>query len=147
MGLLSVIFTEIERLHNHRFLEAAMAVCALCARASGRVTLPERYQIDAIVATLERLKVFEPRDAIEMLDEDLFRLREDPDEAVATLASRIRHFAGDAEATSVLVRIAYMVITADDRIDDREGAMFDEICALLGVSPGEARADLATHEA
>ena len=119
-----------------------MAVCALAAVSSGRITLAERYQVDTLLATLDRLSIYDPHEAIDILDTFIFRLREDPDSATE-LQAKIHRYADHEEAAHTLLRIAYLVISADEGIAPGERAMFDELCVVLGADPGGLIAGLA----
>ena len=58
-----------------------MAASALAAQADGTVTLSERYRIDDILARLERLRIYDPHKAVQILDRFLTDLRDNPEAA------------------------------------------------------------------
>lgn len=147
MVLLTLIRTEIERFQNRHFLEAAMAVCALTGAADGGVSFAERYQVDTILATLDQLKVYEPHQAVDILNDYIDRLSADRETAIGTLHVKIGRFAGYEEAALVLLHIAYLVMTADGRIEPGEQAMFDEICSVLAMTPSDVLAGFTGRSA
>jgi tellurite resistance protein TerB len=139
MSMFQTLMTEVERYRNRDFLEAAMATCALTALADRRVSLAERYEVDAILATMDRLKVYDPHEAIDILNGFLGRIEDDRETATADFTATIHRFADDDGARRALVRLAYLIITADGEIAPGEVEAFDRICATLGLSGAEIR--------
>jgi tellurite resistance protein TerB len=137
MSLVEKLKGEVERYQNKGFLKAAMAVCALSALADGRVSLSGRYRIDAIIETMERLRIYDPRKAIAILDEFLDDLRSDHEGAAAVLEQKIGRYADDYKSARTLLRIAYLVLSADGAISTAKTTAFNEICRSLGVDPKE----------
>ena len=89
MSLLDKLKSEVERYQNKGFLKAAMAVCALTALADGRVSLSGRYRIDAIIETMERLRIYDPHKAVAILDDFFDDLRSDRERAASVLEQKI----------------------------------------------------------
>src|SRR5712692_9457577 len=146
MILIEKLKTEVERYQNKAFLKAAMAACALTALADGRVSLSGRYRIDAIIETMERLRIYDPRKAIEMLDEFLDDLRGDRGRAVPVLEHKIARFAADYKSARTLLRISYLVLAADGAISPSGRQTFDQICIMLAVVPAEIWDKLASPQ-
>ncbi len=109
-----------------------MAICALSALSGARVSLAERYQVDTLIATLDRLSIYDPHEAVGILDDFIFQVRDDPS-AARRLIVKIRRYAKDPPAAQALLRMAYLVMTADGDIGEKERAMFGELCAVLGA--------------
>jgi tellurite resistance protein TerB len=147
MSVLEKLKTEVERYQNKGFLKAAMAVCALTALADGHVSLSGRYRIDAIIETMERLRIYDPHKAIEILDDFLDDLREDHDKTAAILEQKIARYAADYKSARTLLRIAFLVLSADGAISPAKTAAFNEICTSLAVEPQEIWAKLADSAA
>ena len=143
MSLLEKLKDEVERYQNKGFLKAAMAVCALTAMADGRVSLSGRYRIDAIIETMEGLRIYDPRKAIAILDDFLDDLRSDRERAASVLEHKIERYAADYKSARTLLRIAYLVLTADGAISSAQTSAFNEICGSLGVAPKEIWEKLA----
>lgn len=135
MSILEKLKAEVERFQNKPFLKAAMAVCALCAQADGKVSLSERYRVDALLGALEDLRIYDPRKAIELLNDYLYSLTTDHERAVGVLRGKIGRYAGNAKAARTLLRIAYLVVTADGEIAPAEQRVFDSLTALLSADP------------
>jgi tellurite resistance protein TerB len=147
MILIEKLKTEVERYQNKNFLKAAMAVCALTALSEGKVSLSGRYRIDAIVETMERLRIYDPHKAVEILDDFLADLRSDHDRAAIVLEQKVARYAGDYKSARTLLRIAYLVITADGAIPPGRMQSFNEISLSLGVEPTEIWRKLANPTA
>ncbi len=135
MSILDGLNERIARHRNRDFLKAAMAAGALAAQADGTVTLSERYRIDDILARLERLKIYDPRKAVQILDGFLTELRDNAEAAERVLLGKLRRIAEDREAAELVVRIALSVSQSDGAFSAPERARFEEICAVLGFSP------------
>lgn len=136
-SLLDKLVTEVRRYQNKDFLKAAMAVCALTANADDEVNLAERYSIDRALETEPALRLFDPAKAIRVLDDYIFALREEGDAAKAVLDNKVSRFAGDHKRSRTLMRVAFLIIAADQEIHAAERAEFDRLCALLGLDPAQ----------
>jgi tellurite resistance protein TerB len=143
MTLLDKLKTEVERYQNKGFLKAAMAVCALTALADGRVSLSGRYRIDAIIETMERLRIYDPHKAVAILDEFVDELKTNREGAASVLERKIGRYAADYKSARTLLRIAYLVLTADGAISSAKMTAFDAISVSLGVEPREIWQKLA----
>ncbi len=143
MNLVDKLKTEVERYQNKGFLKAAMAVCALTALADGKVTLSGRYRIDAIIETMERLRIYDPHKAVAILDEFVDDLKSDREGAAPVLAQKIGRYATDYKSARTLLRIAYLVLTADGAISPAKTTAFGAISVSLGVEPKEIWEKLA----
>ncbi len=137
MTIFEKLRSETARYWDKPFLKAAMAVCALTILADGEVSLSERYRVDAILDAMDRLRVHNPRKAVEIMDGYIEALRNEPQRTEDILQGKISRGAGDYKTARTLLRIAYLVISANDDVQDAERAAFDKICATLAVDPDE----------
>ena len=135
MSILDGLNERIARHKNRDFLKAAMAASALAAQADGTVTLSERYRIDEILARLERLRIYDPHKAVQILDAFLTELRNNGEVAERVLLGKLRRIAEDQKAAELIVRIALSVSRSDGKFSALERAQFAEICAVLGFTP------------
>lgn len=142
-ALLDKLVTEVRRYQSKDFLKAAMAVCALAANADDEVNLAERYRIDRILAKEPALQLFDAGKAIEILDRFLFDLRQEGEVAKRILDSKIRRMAGDTKKSRTLLRIAYLIIVADQEIRIQEKQEFARLCAVLNFEPAQIWRELA----
>ena len=124
---------QLERYRNRGFLKAAMAAAALVADADGEVTLSERYRIDAILERLERLRLYDPHKAIEILNRFLANLSDEADSARPVLLGKVSRMANDPEAAQILIRIAHSVSDADGVVSEAETDRIDQIRAVLNL--------------
>ncbi len=136
-SLLDKLATEVRRYQNKDFLKAAMAVCALAANADDEINLAERYSIDHAIETEPALKLFDATKAVRILDDYIHALREHGAAAREVLDNKVRRFAGDHKRSRTLMRVAYLIIAADQQIIAAERAEFDRLCTLLDHDPAE----------
>ena len=135
MSILDGLDERIAQHRNRDFLKAAMAASALAAQADGTVTLSERYRIDDILARLERLRIYDPHKAVQILDRFLTDLRDNPEAAEQILFGKLRRIADYREAAELIVRITLSVSESDGTFSAPERARVSNICAVLGFSP------------
>ena len=64
-------------------------------------------------------------------------LRAEPERAKEVLQGKISRCAGDFKSARTLLRIAYLIISADDDVIEAEREAFDQICITLSVNPDE----------
>ncbi len=95
----------------------------------------ERYRIDEILARLERLRIYDPHKAVQILDAFLTELRNNGEVAERVLLGKLRRIAEDQKAAELIVRIALSVSRSDGKFSALERAQFAEICAVLGFTP------------
>ena len=141
--LLRKLVTELQRYQNKDFLKAAMAVCALAAIADGEVSLSERYSIDQAIADEPALRPFDSATAVRILDDYIFAIREEAEAAKKVLYNKVRRFAGDPKQARTLMRVAYLIIIADQQIRESEKQEFVRLCELLNLEPNRIWEDLS----
>ena len=137
MSILEKLRTDTARYWDKPFLKAAMAVCALTTLADGEVSLSERYRVDAILNAMDRLRVHNPHKAVDIMNDYIEDLRAEPEKAKEVLQGKISRCAGDFKSARTLLRIAYLVVSADDDVIEAEREAFDQICITLSVNPDE----------
>lgn len=135
-SLLDDYQVEMERHRNRPFLEAAMAACALAACAGGTVTLGQRIRIDQILETLERLRVFDPHEGVEIFNRFTSAIHAAPKAGQHAAAQALAPYTSDPEAASLLVRICLAVAEADGDKSLSQHIQVVMLCGLLGVDPG-----------
>jgi len=137
MDFFEKLRSDTTRYWDKPFLKAAMAVCALSALADGKVSLNERYRVDAILSAMDRLNVHNPHKAVDIMNDYVEALQTEQVRAKEVLLQKISRFSGNYKSARTLLRIAYLVISADGDLTNSEREVFDQICTTLSVSPGE----------
>ena len=126
---------EIERYRNKDFVKAVVAVCALTAAADPKISLATRYRVDAVLDRLDLVQLFDRTKITELLDEYIAAFGADPDRTAEILHNKIRRVAADYKRSRTLLRIAYLIIIADDLITPAEQAEFNRLCQILAIDP------------
>jgi tellurite resistance protein len=126
---------EVERYRNKDFLKAVLAVCALSARANPTIALDTRYRIDRILDSLDLVELFDRHKVTEILNDYIYAFEEDRARAVEVLDAKVRRIVGDHKKSRTLLRIAYLIMMADERMSASEQAEFDRLCQLLSIEP------------
>ncbi len=137
MNIIGKLRTDTAHYWDKPFLKAAMAVCALTAHADGEVSLIERYRVYAFLVALDRLRIQNPHKAVDFMNDYIEGLRTEPERTVEVLQGKISRYAGDYKSARTLLRIAYLVISADEEVVKSEREAFDQICITLNISPDE----------
>ena len=142
--ILDKLVAEVRQFHNRDFLKAAMAVCALAAVADDEVKLSEYYRVDHVLATVPALMVLDAEKAIDTLYAYIYALRTDGPSAATVLDRKVRRMVGNRKRARTLMRVAYLVITADGEIHDKEREEFRRLCRLLDLEPRQVWSELAS---
>ena len=142
--LLNKLTGEVQRYENKDFLKAAMAVCALTAVADNEITLSEHHRIGYALAMVPALRALDADKAIDILYEYIYALRTHGDTAAEILHNKVKRMSGDYKRSRTLMRVCYMVITADGKIEDAEREEFGRLCRLLDLEPQEVWQDLSS---
>ncbi len=138
----AVIAEGLGRFMARGYLQAAMAVCALVASADGEIGLEERYAIDAAMQRDPLLDRFTPAQAVSVLDEQLFRLRQDPAVTREALLHIIERVGRRPDRAVALMRLAWSVIAADDQVRRAELIEFETLCDVLEIDCESIRASV-----
>jgi tellurite resistance protein TerB len=101
------------------------------------VLLAERCAITGVIQSEPALHGIDVDKANQVLNDYISALEEDGDAAKAILTDKVRRMAGDYKRSRTLMRIAYLVISADYTIEDREMSEFRRICGVLGLEPNQ----------
>jgi tellurite resistance protein len=129
---------QMERHRNRRFLNAAMAACALAACAEGEVTFSQRIRVDQILDTLERLKVFDPHEGVDLFNAYTGDILTAPRDGQRRAQEAVQEFTGDPETAGLLVRICLAVAESSGDKSLSQQIQIVMLCSLLGVEPRHA---------
>ena len=142
-SLLGKLAGEVLRYQNKSFLKAAMAVCALSVLADGEIQFAERISVDRALKEEPALKHFNAVKAVEILGEFTDALYDDEEDAKVIPHNKIRRFAGDHKQSRTLMRVSYLIISADQEITDDEYEVFVELCGVLDLEPDQVWEELS----
>lgn len=112
-----------------------MAACAITAMADGNVTFPERVRVDQILETLDALQVFDPHEGVNMFNEFVRGIRENPARGHEAAVEAITEFAADDESAELIVRICLAIIEAEGEVSLVDQIATVQLCSLIGVDP------------
>ena len=129
--------SEVEHYQNKDFLKAAMAALVLIAHADGSMGTLERLRIDETLKTEPGLREFDFEKATEILDSYGKALQKEGEFAKKVLYDKVRRMAGNYKQARTLMRVCYLVVQADGRIDEGEMQEFRRLCELLRLEPAE----------
>ncbi len=126
-----------EALHhrNKEFSKAVMAVCALVAIADDEFKVIERQRIFQAFAREPALQVLDFGKALEILDGYMVAIRHDSLAAKAVLYKKVRRMVGKHKRVRTMMRLAYLIIIADEEVHDAELREFRHLCDLLNLEP------------
>ena len=128
---------EVEHYQNKDFLKAAMAAFVLTAHADGSMASVERCQIDETLKTEPGLREFDFQKATEILESYAGALKDEGDAAKSVLYNKVRRMVGNHKQARTVMRVCYLIVTADGRIEETEMQVFRQLCGLLNLQPAE----------
>ncbi len=137
--LLNHFSDHLERQRNLPFLQATMAACALVASADGNVSFTERVRVDQILETLDRLKVFDPHDGVNLFNEFTDAILAHPEEGRKLAMTALMDGTTETESRELLIRVC-LAVSEMNAASNGNKTMTDQIeivrlCSRLGVSP------------
>ena len=129
--------SEVEHYQNKDFLKAAMAAFVLTAYADGSMGSVERYKIDETLKTEPGLREFDFQKATEILESYAGALKDEGEAAKSVLYNKVRRMAGNPKQARTVMRVCYLIVAADGRIEEAEMQTFRQLCGLLRLEPAE----------
>ena len=75
--------------------------------------------------------------ANKILDSYIFELTRSREAAKNVLYDKVRRIAHDHKKARTIMRVSYLIITADHEIHDKEMAEFKTLCGILQLDPDE----------
>lgn len=135
-----------EALHyrTKEFSKAVMAVCALVAIADGEFKVIERQRIFQAFAREPALQALDFSKALEILDGYMVAIDQDILSAKAVLYKKVRRVAGQHKRVRTMMRLAYLIIIADEEVHDAEMREFRHLCDLLNLDPDQLWRELSS---
>jgi len=135
---LSGLFHErLERQRNRPFLEGVMAACALVATADGAVSFAEQVRVDQILQTLDRLKMFDPHEGVDIFRDFTAAIIEDPAHGHARVMETVARATDTPEDGALLLRVCLAVSEADGPATLTDQIEIVTLCSRLGIDPAD----------
>ena len=128
------IRSAAERHKNRPFLEAAMAACAYVAMADGRISIGERGRVDDLLDHLEQLRVFDPHEGVNLMNQYADALMEDPDQGKVAVMTAVSRMSSDKEAAFLVAKMCIVISNADSDFSAEERIAASEVIDALKVS-------------
>lgn len=128
----------IERHRNRPFLRAVMAACATVATADGEVSFAERVRLDQILETLDKLRVFDPHEGVELFRAFAEEILAHPAEGRQQALEAIQAATAGSDAQDIrnlLVRVCMAVSEANGETKLVDQIEIVTLCGQLGIDP------------
>ena len=138
IATLSEMFHDrMERQENRPFLEGVMAACALVATTDGEVSFAENVRVDQILQTLDRLKVFDPHEGVEIFREFCDSILENSVEGHERALSAISKIASEPGEGVLLLKVCLAVSEADGDVSLADQIEIVSMCTCFGIDPAD----------
>ena len=122
-----------EKRHNRPFLKAAMAACAMVSISKGQVDLCDRVVLDQILTTLDRLKIFDPHEGVEIFNDFITKIRTSPKDGHEEALAAVKAVATDKKTAELIVRLCLAISLSDGKTSIVEQIEIVSFCSSLGV--------------
>ncbi|NQV82974.1 MAG: TerB family tellurite resistance protein [Rhodospirillales bacterium] len=122
---------------NRSFLESVIAASAMVAFADGNVSFPERVKFDQVLEIIERLKIYDPHEAVELFDGYVAELRRDNATGSRDLLKIIGDGLGTKQDKILVLKICWAISRADGKIPHKERDVINLIANYLNVGTRE----------
>ena len=136
-GLLSNfthLFHESQKKRQNRpFLRAAMAACAMVSISEGEVNFCDRVRLDQILTTLDKLKIFDPHEGVELFNYFTEKIITSPKEGHNEALAAVKAVATDKTTAELIVRLCLAISLSDGKTSVVEQIEIVSLCSLLGV--------------
>lgn len=135
---LTEMFQErLERQQNRPFLEGVMAACAMVATTDGKVSFAENVRVDQILQTLDRLKMFDPHEGVDIFRTFSDSILENPAAGHAQALEAIAKITSKSEDGALLLRVCVAVSEADGEASLADQIEIVSMCSRFGIDPAE----------
>ena len=133
---------KVARRRNRPFLEASMAAAALVSMADEDVRLSELLALDEVLQRIDRLKLFEPNEAVDLHRRFTGEIQGDAVVGRRRAIEIVSSFAGNRDDRLSILYIAAVIARADLDLSALEEAALQQICECLGLSIEESLAKI-----
>lgn len=129
--------TEVSKVKNKQFLEAAIAGVVAVAYADGIVSPDEKQKMMGFLRTNDVLSVFESSQVIELFKKYSDKYEFDRSIGEMEALAVVGKMKGKSSESRLLVRVCCAIGSADGNFDDNEKIVVRKICSELGLDPAE----------
>jgi tellurite resistance protein TerB len=112
-----------------------MAASAMVASADGDVSFAQRVRLDQVLETLEKLKIFDPHEGINIFNDFTDAILEDSESGHATAWDALVIGAPDKEARELLVRVCLAISEANAERSLADQIEIVTLCNRLDIMP------------
>jgi len=135
---LTEMFQErLERQQNRPFLEGVMAACAMVATSDGKVSFAENVRVDQILQTLDRLKIFDPHEGVDIFRKFCDSILENPAAGHAEALEAVAKVSAHPEEGALLLRVCVAISEADGEASLADQIEIVSMCSRFGIEPAE----------
>jgi len=119
-----------------------MAACALVAVSDGRVRFSERVRLDQILDAVDKLRIFDPHEGVDLFDGHVEDILNSPRQGREKALRAIAAVSGDPESATLLARICLAVGRAGGAEALPKKIEIVTLCNRLGIDPATVNAGL-----
>lgn len=128
---------NVAKFRNQKFMEAAVAACALMAASDGTVSGVEKQKMAGFIRNSEELKVFDMAVVIPFFDKVVANFEFDAMIGKGEALKYIGRVKDSPEQAQLVVRLAMAIGSSDGNFDSDEQAMARSIAQHLGLDPAQ----------
>lgn len=121
------------RKNNRPFLNAAMAACAMVSVAEGKVSFCDRIRLDQILSTLDKLKVFDPHEGVEIFNQYIGKIQQSYKEGHDEALAAVKEVATDKTSAELIIRLCLAISLSDGKTSAVEHIEIATLCGILGL--------------
>lgn len=119
-----------------------MAACALVAVSDGRVRFSERVRLDQILDAVDKLRIFDPHEGVDLFDGHVEDILNAPRQGREKALRAIAAVSGDPESATLLARICLAVGRAGGGEALPKKIEIVTLCNRLGIDPATVNSGL-----
>lgn len=131
------ISTEVKKFKNKRFLEAAVAGCAMVAASDGTISAEEKRKMMGFISQSEALSVFSTDEVVPLFEKYSASYDFDWEIGKAHALKTISQIKENGDEARLMVRVCCAIGAADGNFDENEKNVIREICNELGLDPAD----------
>lgn len=146
-SITEIIREQVNRHRNWPFLNAAMAACAIVATAGGGVSFCHRMRIDHVLETLDRLRVFDPHEGVELFNSFVEKICRNSEVGRRKALNAMASVSAEKPLAEMLLRVCMAVSGSEGEISDLEKSEIANLCEVLEIEPDVVGLDYCVREA